>query len=140
MPWGVSWRLRVGRWRIVQREQRQAAGHRAGLGIAAHQRLAGHLSGLCLEQCTRHHFDDSEARHSGLRSLHRPARDGLSDPVWPLRAPNHRRCAFDRVLTVGGELDGSSWRGADGVGLAMGMLAPAAGLPRPLRPTWASMA
>jgi hypothetical protein len=68
-------------------------------------------------------FDDSEARHSGF-GLSIDQR--VTDSLTLFGRYGHQTTGdvrFDRVLTVGGELDGSSWgRGADGVGLAMGML------------------
>lgn len=68
-------------------------------------------------------FDDSEARHGGLGvSIDQRVTDSLTlfGRYGHQTSGNVR---FDRVLTLGGELDGSSWgRGADGLGLALGML------------------
>ena len=68
-------------------------------------------------------FGGSEARHSGFGLS---ADQRVTDSLALFARYGHQtsgRVRFSRALTVGGELDGSAWgRGADGLGMAVGML------------------
>lgn len=68
-------------------------------------------------------FDDSEARHGGFGIS---ADQRVADSLTLFARYGHQTSGsvrFSRALTVGGELDGSGWgRGADGLGMAVGML------------------
>lgn len=68
-------------------------------------------------------FDDSEARHSGFGvSIDQRVSDSLT-LFGRYGQQTSGQVRFNRALTVGGELDGSAWgRGADGLGMAMGLL------------------
>lgn len=68
-------------------------------------------------------FDGSEARHAGV-GLSFDQR--VTDELTLFARYGHQtsgRVLFNDALTIGGELGGSAWRrGADGLGLALGML------------------
>ena len=68
-------------------------------------------------------FDGSETSHSGLGVS---ADQRVTDSLTLFARYGHQTSGnvrFSRALTLGGELDGSAWgRGADGLGLAVGML------------------
>lgn len=68
-------------------------------------------------------FDDQPAHHSGFGvSIDQRVTDGLT-LFGRYGQQTSGQVRFGRALTVGGELDGSAWgRGADGLGLAVGML------------------
>ncbi len=68
-------------------------------------------------------FDGSQARHSGVGIS---ADQRVADSLTLFARYGHQSSGsvrFSRALTVGGELHGAAWgRGADGLGLAVGML------------------
>lgn len=68
-------------------------------------------------------FDDSAARHSGFgMSADQRVTDSLT-LFGRYGQQTSGSVRFNRALTVGGELDGSAWgRGADGLGMAFGLL------------------
>ena len=86
-------------------------------------RLPGTYRAYAWSNARARDFDDQPARHSGLGvSIDQRVTDSLT-LFGRYGQQTSGQVRFGRALTVGGELDGSAWgRGADGLGMAVGML------------------